>query len=46
MVKSVGFDVKVCGYVHRRTVNVKENIDTPRIFIQGKFVKPSTIINS
>ncbi|XP_037035952.1 tRNA N(3)-methylcytidine methyltransferase METTL6 [Bradysia coprophila] len=43
LVKSVGFDVNECGYVHRRTVNVKEKIDTPRIFIQGKFVKPATV---
>ncbi|KAJ6629256.1 tRNA N(3)-methylcytidine methyltransferase METTL6 [Pseudolycoriella hygida] len=46
MVKSVGFEVKVCGYVHRRTINVKEKIDTPRIFIQGKFIKPQVTINS
>lgn len=26
-------------YIHRRTVNVKEDVDVPRIFIQGKFVK-------
>lgn len=28
-------------YVHRRTVNKKEDIDVPRIFIQAKFEKPA-----
>ncbi|KAH9503293.1 Methyltransferase-like protein 6 [Bulinus truncatus] len=27
-------------YIHRSTVNKKEGIDVPRIFIQGKFIKP------
>lgn len=27
-------------YVQRRTVNFKEGIDVPRIFVQGKFKKP------
>lgn len=35
-----GFDVISNYYVHRRTVNVKEKIDVPRIFVQGKFKKP------
>lgn len=38
--KSVGFETLSCSYVHRRTVNVKENIDVPRIFVQAKFKKP------
>lgn len=27
-------------YVQRRTVNFKEGIDVPRIFVQGKYRKP------
>lgn len=34
-----GFTVMVNSYIHRRTVNPKENIDVPRIFVQGKFLK-------
>lgn len=26
-------------YVNRRTINPKENLDVPRNFIQGKFIK-------
>lgn len=37
--QSVGFEVLTCHYVQRRTVNFKEKIDVPRIFVQGKFVK-------
>ncbi|KAJ8921434.1 hypothetical protein NQ315_003052 [Exocentrus adspersus] len=32
--KQAGFDVLVNTYVHRRTVNKKESIDVPRIFVQ------------
>lgn len=35
-----GFTVMENSYIHRRTVNPKENIDVPRIFVQGKFLKP------
>ncbi|XP_034477331.1 tRNA N(3)-methylcytidine methyltransferase METTL6 [Drosophila innubila] len=34
-----GFDVVTNNYVHRRTLNLKEGIDVPRIFLQGKFRK-------
>lgn len=37
--KSVGFEILTCEYVHRRTVNLKENIDVPRIFVQAKLKK-------
>ncbi|XP_055838560.1 tRNA N(3)-methylcytidine methyltransferase METTL6 [Episyrphus balteatus] len=37
-----GFEVVNNSYVHRRTINPKENIDVPRIFIQGKFKKLAT----
>lgn len=39
LTEAAGFQVISNGYVNRRTVNVKENIDAPRIFIQGKFLK-------
>ncbi|XP_033153740.1 tRNA N(3)-methylcytidine methyltransferase METTL6 [Drosophila mauritiana] len=32
-----GFEVITNAYVHRRTLNVKEGVDVPRIFLQGKF---------
>ncbi|XP_076171950.1 tRNA N(3)-cytidine methyltransferase METTL6 isoform X2 [Ptiloglossa arizonensis] len=37
--ESVGFKTLMCNYVQRRTVNLKEKIDVPRIFVQGKFEK-------
>ncbi|KAJ8667016.1 hypothetical protein QAD02_008678 [Eretmocerus hayati] len=37
--KSSGFKAISCSYIQRRTVNLKENIDVPRIFVQGKFIK-------
>lgn len=37
---SVGFEMVVNSYIHRRTINPKENIDVPRIFVQSKFRKP------
>ncbi|XP_011874138.1 PREDICTED: methyltransferase-like protein 6 [Vollenhovia emeryi] len=37
--ESVGFETLDCGYVQRRTVNLKENIDVPRVFVQAKFKK-------
>ncbi|XP_046992629.1 tRNA N(3)-methylcytidine methyltransferase METTL6 [Schistocerca americana] len=39
LVKDAGFQVTTNSYIHRRTVNKKEEIDVPRIFIQGKFRK-------
>lgn len=39
LVKEAGFDVVTCHYVHRRTVNKKEGVDEPRVFVQGKFMK-------
>ncbi|KAH8415894.1 hypothetical protein KR222_003303, partial [Zaprionus bogoriensis] len=37
-----GFEVLSNNYVHRRTLNLKEGIDVPRIFLQGKFRKRTT----
>ncbi|KAK7870219.1 hypothetical protein R5R35_003489 [Gryllus longicercus] len=38
--QSVGFEILTLSYVHRRTVNKKEGIDVPRIFVQAKLQKP------
>jgi len=39
LVRECGFEVVENRYVHRRTVNKKEGVDVPRIFVQGKFKK-------
>ncbi len=39
LVNEAGFDVVSCHYVHRRTVNKKEGVDEPRVFVQGRFSK-------
>lgn len=39
--QSGGFEVLNNDYVIRRTVNLKEGVDVPRIFVQGKFQKPA-----
>ncbi|KAH8347734.1 hypothetical protein KR084_000611, partial [Drosophila pseudotakahashii] len=36
-----GFEIITNAYVHRRTLNLKEGVDVPRIFLQGKFRKKS-----
>ncbi|XP_052864198.1 tRNA N(3)-methylcytidine methyltransferase METTL6 [Anopheles cruzii] len=38
--QQAGFVVLLNSYIHRRTINAKENINVPRIFVQGKFQKP------
>ncbi|CAH1179790.1 unnamed protein product [Phaedon cochleariae] len=40
LLEEAGFEIIVNTYVHRRTINIKENIDVPRIFIQSKARKP------
>ncbi|XP_001599343.1 tRNA N(3)-methylcytidine methyltransferase METTL6 [Nasonia vitripennis] len=37
--ESAGFKTINCTYIQRRTVNLKEKIDVPRIFVQAKFTK-------
>lgn len=39
LLTDAGYDVISCHYVQRRTVNKKEGVDVPRIFVQGKFLK-------
>lgn len=40
MFQDAGFEIVVNNYIHRRTINPKENVDVPRIFVQSKFRKP------
>lgn len=35
-----GFEVLENNYVQRRTVNKKEGVDVPRLFLQAKLAKP------
>lgn len=35
-----GFEILLNTYVHKRTINRKENLDVPRIFVQSKVKKP------
>ncbi|XP_033762193.1 tRNA N(3)-methylcytidine methyltransferase METTL6-like [Pecten maximus] len=46
LVSEVGLTVCECEYVQRETVNRKEGLSVPRIFVQGKFVKPNQTDNS
>ncbi|XP_057371730.1 tRNA N(3)-methylcytidine methyltransferase METTL6-like [Daphnia carinata] len=39
LVTEAGFEVFTCHYVNRRTINKKEGVDEPRVFVQGKFIK-------
>jgi methyltransferase-like protein 6 len=35
-----GFSCIKCDYVHKETINRKENLRVPRVFLQGRFQKP------
>ena len=39
LIKKCGFETVSLEYVERRTINKKEGVDVPRIFLQGKFRK-------
>jgi methyltransferase-like protein 6 len=39
LAEAAGFAVRKLEYVHRKTVNKKEELDVDRIFVQGVFVK-------
>lgn len=41
LMRSSGFEVSSSEYIQRQTVNRKEGLEVPRIFVQGKFVRPS-----
>ena len=38
------FEKSISEYVFRETVNVKENLRVPRVFIQSKFIRTDRII--
>ena len=40
LMKGAGLEVKESCYVNRETVNKKEGLQVPRVFVQGVFVKP------
>ncbi|XP_050507065.1 tRNA N(3)-methylcytidine methyltransferase METTL6 [Diabrotica virgifera virgifera] len=40
LLEECGYEIVLNTYIHRRTVNKKENIDVPRIFVQCKARKP------
>lgn len=40
-----GFEIVANDYIHRKTINIKENVDKDRIFVQSKFKKPISKIN-
>ncbi|KAL5007467.1 hypothetical protein ScPMuIL_016273 [Solemya velum] len=40
LVVQAGFHVVSNQYVRRETVNKKEGLCVPRIFVQGKYIKP------
>lgn len=42
LVIEAGFEVVENSYIQKETVNVKEGISVPRVFIQGRFLKPCT----
>lgn len=39
--REAGFEESSTSYVSRQTVNKKEGVNAERIFIQGKFTKPT-----
>ena len=38
-----GFEVTESRYIQRETVNKKEGLCVPRIFIQGRLIKPGRV---
>lgn len=42
LVRNVGYEIVANEYVHRKTINIKENVDKDRIFVQSKFKRPTT----
>ncbi|XP_045169230.2 tRNA N(3)-methylcytidine methyltransferase METTL6-like [Mercenaria mercenaria] len=41
--EAAGFISASCDYIYRQTVNKKQGLAVPRIFVQAKFVKPKTV---
>jgi len=42
---AAGYRVAASEYIYRRTVNRKEEINVQRVFIQGRYVKPSCAVS-
>lgn len=42
---SAGYRITGSEYIYRKTVNRKEGINVQRVFIQGKYVKPSCAVS-
>ena len=40
LMKEAGFEVIENSYVQKETVNMKEGISAPRVFLQGRFMRP------
>lgn len=38
------FHKSVSEYIFRETVNIKENLRVPRVFVQSKFIRSNTLI--
>ncbi|GFR91077.1 methyltransferase-like protein 6 [Elysia marginata] len=39
VMEAAGLKMEKCTYIQRATINKKEGVNVPRIFVQGKFVK-------
>lgn len=39
MLQEAGFKVEVNEIIERKTINKKEGLDVPRLFVQGKYRK-------
>lgn len=42
---AAGYRVAASEYIYRRTVNRKEEINVQRVFVQGRYVKPSCAVS-
>ena len=42
VMEAAGLKTERCVYIQRATINKKEGVNVPRIFVQGKFVKPAS----
>ena len=40
LVTEAGFEIIENRYIRKETVNYKEDLSVPRVFVQGRFVKP------
>ena len=42
---TAGYGVIENKYIHKETTNIKEGICVPRVFVQGRYRKPITLLN-